>query len=269
MRICPILLFLLFVSGLHSQEAPHPSSAQIPYVEREQRSFNFYPGGKLSISSAVPGSLKIIGWKMGSVRIDAETIVYSLPPEEAKSLLKKHPLRVRWNQTSASVLVQEAPARMEVNLTVYVPGDKTDLIAKIPRGDISIESVNGWIETSTGEGCLEARSLGGYFSGVTPRGDIVVELSGLRWKGLELAAMTQHGSVDLRLPERFSAALQLETRNGSISVDYPEQIVDGEPQPPDILINGNAQSLKATVGDGGAPIRLLTYSGNVSLVKID
>jgi DUF4097 and DUF4098 domain-containing protein YvlB len=270
MRISsPILICLLFASTMRAQEPPLPSP-EVPYVEREEKQFNFYPGGKIAISVAVPGSIRIIGWQKGSVRVEAEKIVYYLSPEEAKAALKQHPMRVRWNQTSASVRIAMMPeTNVEVNLTVYVPGDKTDIKADLERGDVSIDSINGWIETSTGEGSVETSFLSGYFSGTTRRGDILVEMSGRRWEGLEFAAMTQLGSVSLKLPVQFSAALQLETRDGKIAVDYPEQIVDGEPQPPDILINKSAQSLKATVGDGGAPIKLFTSSGDITFSKID
>jgi hypothetical protein len=73
--------------------------------------------------------------------------------------------------------------------------------------------------------------------------------------------------IDIKLPEDFSAAIQFETRDGKISVDYPPQIVDGEPMPPDIIIRKNAQTLKASLGNGGAPIKLATYSGNITLSR--
>jgi DUF4097 and DUF4098 domain-containing protein YvlB len=73
--------------------------------------------------------------------------------------------------------------------------------------------------------------------------------------------------VQLLLPGKYSAALQLETRDGKISVDYPPQVVDGETVPPEIVTSKNAQSLKATVGDGGAPIKLSTNSGDIALSR--
>jgi len=107
--------------------------------------------------------------------------------------------------------------------------------------------------------------MAGYFSCSTQRGDIRIEMSGNRWRGLEFAALTQQGSADLTLPAEYSAALQLETRNGKVVVNYPPRIVEGETVPPEIIIKKNSQSLKAAVGDGGAPIKLVTYSGDVTL----
>jgi DUF4097 and DUF4098 domain-containing protein YvlB len=270
MRVCLALIYCSLIPSLFSQEASQPASSapESPYVEREEKQFNFFPGGKIEVSIAVPGSLKILGWDKGSVRVEAEKIVYYAKEEDARAFLKKSPLRVRYSQTSSTISVTaipELPAILEVNLTVYVPKEKTDINAKIDKGEFSIDSVNGWVEATVREGGLEAKSMAGYFSGITQRGEISVEMSNIRWNGLEFAALTQLGSITLVLPEQYSAALQLETLNGKITVDYPNRVFEGEEMPPDIVIKKNAQSLKAAVGEGGAPIRLKTNSGDVTL----
>jgi hypothetical protein len=90
-------------------------------------------------------------------------------------------------------------------------------------------------------------------------------MSGSHWNGYEFAAVTQKGSATLLLPAKFSAALQIETRDGKIVVDYPPQVVEGEETPPEIIINKKSQSLKASIGDGGAPIKLLTTLGDLTI----
>lgn len=272
MRICVVLFACLFTPSLLSQDLAQESASarQIPYVEREEREFNFFPGGKTEIFMGVPGSVKVVGWKKGSVRVEAEKILYYADEEKAKAFLKKSPVRVRHSETSTVIRaagVPEPPALLEVNLTVYLPGEKTDITAKLDRGEFSVSSVNGWIEITLGEGSLEAKSMSGYFSAVVSKGDILVEMSGNRWNGLEFGALTQQGSVNLVLPTNYSAALQLETRDGKITVDYPPRIEEGEEVPPEIVISKKSQSLKASVGEGGAPLRLTTYSGDITLSK--
>jgi hypothetical protein len=271
MRLIPLLISCLLMPNLFSQELPQPASPspQTPAVEREEKQFSFFPGGKLEITAGVPGSLKIIGWQKASVQMEAVKIFHSSPTPAATAAPAKSPIRVRYGQTSAVITTSAGAASdMEINLTVYVPSDKTDIKANVNRGDFSIEGVNGWVETTIAtDGNLTAKSLSGYFSGTTPRGDLNVEMSGIRWRGLQFAAVTHSGSIVLSLPVKFSAALQLETRDGKISVDYPPQVVEGEEQPPDIVIHKNSQKLKAAVGDGGAPIILTTHSGDVSLAK--
>ena len=270
MRLCFVLINCLFAQALFSQEPAKTAAAspESPYVEREQREFNFFPGGKIEVLTGVPGSLKIVGWKKGSVRVEAEKIVYYETVEKAKAFLKKSPLRIRHNETSVTVraiTAPELPAILEVNYTVYVPGEKTDVRAGMEKGDFSIEGVNGWVEVTAKEGSFEAKSMAGYFSGTTLRGDIFVEMSGKHWNGLEFAALTQQGSANLLLPEKYDAALQLETRNGKITVNYPNQIVEGEEIPPEIVIRKTSQLLRASVGDGGAPLKITTYSGDITL----
>ncbi len=237
-------------------------------MEREEKQFTFYPGGKIEISAGASGSVKIIGWQKATVLVEAEKMVYYLSQEQAKTEMQHSPLRVRWTQTSATIVTPVNTANIEMNLTVHIPEDKTDIKTKISHGDFSIEGVNGWVEsTIMTEGSIEAKSLSGYFSGTTFRGDINVEMAGNHWNGYEFAALTHNGSAHLQIPEQYSAALQLETSNGKIVVDYPPQVVDGEPTPPDIVIRKKSQFLKASVGDGGAPVKLVTYSGDVSLSK--
>ncbi len=272
MRLCLVLIPCLLVSNLLLQDLPTtPSnSPEIPYVERDEREFNFFPGGKIEILTGVPGSIKVVGWQKGSVRVEAEKIVYYETQEKAKAFLKQSPIRIRHNQTSVTIRAMAAPdppALLEVNYTVYVPGQRTDINAKVEKGDFSIEGVSGWIEATIKEGSIEAKSTSGYFSGSTLRGDILVEMSGDRYTGQDFAALTRQGSANLRLPAEYSAAVQLETRNGKVTVDYPPQEVEGEEIPPQIVISTNSQSMKASVGEGGAPIRIITYSGDVTLSR--
>lgn len=276
MRFFQVLLCCLFLPNVFSQDTPPgaPAAPQAPVVEREQKEFNFFPGGKIEISNPSNGSVKIIGWKKGSVRVESERIHYYPRQEQSAQDVQgtsqsQTPVRIQYTQTSSVIRTSVPPgSNMEINLTIYVPGEKTDIKAKINKGDFSVDGVNGWIEvTVVSEGGIEAKSLAGYFSGTTPRGDIDVEMNDVRWRGLEFAAMTQQGSVNLRLPVKYSAALQLETKDGKLLVDYPPQVVEGEETRPQIVIRKNAQYLKASVGDGGAPIKLATNSGDVKLLK--
>jgi DUF4097 and DUF4098 domain-containing protein YvlB len=270
MHKCLIFLFFLFAQSLPSQELPN-TAAKAPddsYTEREEKQFQFYPGGKMQIASEVPGFIRIIGWKKGTVQVQALKTVSGLSPEAARQEIEKHPLRVQWNQTSARIKVEGTPAEtvsMDCDLTIYVPGDKTDINASIIQGDIYVEKVNGWVELTSGRGNLGMFSMSGYFSGSTGKGNIRVDMSGKRWRGLEFGAITREGSIDLQLPEEYSAALKLETLDGKVLVDYPPRIVDGEPVPLAVGIRKKAQALDALVGTGGAPIKLVSHAGDIRL----
>ena len=272
MRVCLLFLYCLIASSIPSQETVKTAdlpTQEVSYVEREEKQFQFYPGGKMQIESEVPGDIRIVGWKQSSVRVEAEKTAYAPSPEKAKAIMEQFPVRVRYNQTSAKIQVEGIPAdetKIEYNLTVFVPGDKTDITASTNKGDVFLESVNGWIEVTTGQGSLEISSLSGYFSGSTKKGDIRVEMSGRRWRGLEFGAVTRMGSIDRQLPGDYAAGLQLETRNGSVTVDYPPNIIDGESVPLNVGIRKKAQALDASVGAGGSPVRLISYLGDIRLL---
>lgn len=112
---------------------------------------------------------------------------------------------------------------------------------------------------------MEARGLSGYFTGTTDAGDIEAAMQGKRWDGYGFTAVTQRGRVLVQLPAEYSAALQIETHDGALSITYPEQLVDGESAPLAAVAKKNARTLSATVGAGGAPVRLMTVKGDVRL----
>ena len=89
-------------------------------------------------------------------------------------------------------------------------------------------------------------------------------MSGPRWKGYGFTAATRQGSINLNLPIDYSAALQLETRDGKISVDYPDQIVQGESVPLQVMAKKKARSVSAPIGSGGASIKFLILSGDIA-----
>lgn len=244
-------------------------SAIAPYVEKDQRQFDFYPGGKLQITTNIPGNVKIIGWEKSSVVIEVEKIIYYASEDQAKLMAASYPLHVTWTQTNAVVRTSgpvEAAAKMETNLVLHVPQAKTDVDAKILQGDFAIEKVNGWIEATLAEGNIEAIAVAGYFSGTTRHGDLSVEMAGTRWVGHDFSAVTQNGSIRLELPVDYSASLSLETRAGEIAVDYPDSVVEGQSVPLQVVSKKKtAKSLTAPIGGGGAPLKLLTHLGNIEL----
>ena len=270
-RFFVVLFLWAFSLTLRAQEAPDPGpTLSSVYTDNQEKEFRFYPGGKIGISLDVPGNLKVIGWNRGSVRMEAEIMVYSMEEEKARAFLEKSPVRVRYTETASTIQVVETPELkgfLEVNLTVYVPAAKTDLAMKVKKGDFIVEKVSGWLETNISEGNMYLTDIDGYFSGKTQKGNIMVNLSANRWSGQGFTAATEDGRVELILPEKYSAALQLDTRNGEITVDYPAQEVEGELVPIEIATQKKTKQLRARLGGGGAPLHLGAKSGDVFLTK--
>jgi len=254
-KILLILSFLAF--GAQEQAKTGGPASTSPYIERSQKEFKFYPGGKIEVTAGVTGNLTIVGWSRSSIRLETETVIYYLPAEEAKVICSQYPVKTKWTQTLTNIGTVGPPlaaATMEVNLTLNVPKHKTDIIIKLIKGDLAVSGLNGWVEATMGEGNLEVRSMEGYFSVTTEVGDLDVEMSGARWYGHGFTAITKLGSVDLRIPANYSAALQLETHDGDITIDYPEQMVDGEHIPLNFITRKKERNLTATVGAAPAVV---------------
>ena len=250
--------------------AQNGPDAKAPYVERSEKEFAFYPGGSIEISAAAPGNVKVAGWQNARIRIEIEKVFFYLSPDQARAASKQFPVSV--TNTPTSVRVSTSGSRqpgttMEVNLQVYVPAQKTDLAIKTIKGDLAIAGINGSMEATLEDGNLEAANIAGYYSAVTKRGDVTVELSGKSWIGHSFTAATRRGNVNLRLPSDFSATLQLETKAGNISIDYPPQIVDGESVPLQVLAKKLIRSVNAPIGAGGTTIKLMTQSGDIALTS--
>jgi hypothetical protein len=263
-----ILAGILLVSGWQPRDsaAQQAVDSKTPYIERSDQEFAFYPGGKIEIGAAAPGSFKIVGWQKAFVRVEMEKIFFYVSPDQAHVLAKMYPVHVTRTQTSAKITTsgpKNPVVNMEVNFQVYVPWERTDLKIKMIKGDLSVATLNGWTEATIVEGNVEAKDLAGYFYAVTKQGDLKVELFGKRWTGYSFSARTERGSVDLSLPVDYSANLQLHTKDGNISTDYPEQMVEGESVPLKVMAKDKTRTLSTEIGTGGSQIKLVTSSGDI------
>jgi DUF4097 and DUF4098 domain-containing protein YvlB len=268
-----LIFFLLLMASPWQTATPagqKTTGVKTPIVERSEKQFAFYPGGKIEIIAAAPGSVVITGWDQSMVRVEMEKIYYYVSAEEAQALAKRYPARVTYTSTSARILTAgelRPGATLEINVRVFVPRERTDFTIKMVKGDLSIGALRGSVEANLEEGNIATHELAGYVSLSTKRGDLAADFSGARWSGYGFWGKTSMGAIDVRLPVDFSAALQLGTKNGKISVDYPEQIVEGESVPLKIAEKKKACSLTSPIGTGGAPINLMTLAGNIVLAS--
>jgi leucyl aminopeptidase (aminopeptidase T) len=60
----------------------------------------------------------------------------------------------------------------------------------------------------------------------------------------------------LQIPEKYSADVETGTVNGSVNLDFP------------VMVQGKiGTTLRFTLGDGGAPVRVKTVNGGVRLER--
>jgi DUF4097 and DUF4098 domain-containing protein YvlB len=111
-------------------------------------------------------------------------------------------------------------------------------------GAVDMESLNGPVSLYGGGGRVHAR---------TTNGPVSVVLSGARWEGEGLDAETENGPVTLVVPTPYSGRLEASTVNGPMHVVPPFATVGGR--------------VEATLGEGGAPLRVRTVNGPLAITR--
>ncbi len=228
------------------------------------KTFDFLPGGRVTVFAGRRGDVAVYGWEKSSIRIQARK---AGRPEFADHV----EVRVRLTQLEAAIeTVSDLPgsADWRVDYSIYVPAARTDLGLIAGQGSISVSGVGGWIEVRTEAGDIRLEGLSGYASARSGRGQILIFLNGHYWYGSQLEAHTAAGDITLSIPPNYSAFLSAATRRGSIFVDYPPQVVAGEELPllPERRKRGSV--LEARLGQGGARVKLLTGAGDIKILQI-
>ncbi len=267
MRYCPKVLVGLagavsiFAAGAAAREWPKAEqdcSARhfqvndlAPYAEsRDQR---LQAGATNTIDPGENGSVRVFGWTNSDVLVRA--CIQAAAPSEAKA-----------RAIASQVVIARGPGNIQphgpatsdqvywnVSYEVWVP-NASNLDVKANNGSIRISDVNGQIRFQTLNGSVHLDGMGGDVEGKSTNGSVKVELSGNGWSGRGLRAETTNGSVNLSLPENYSAQIEASTVNGRVRTDFPVE-VSGE-----ISKNLSFQS-----GGGGALIETRTVNGSVHI----
>lgn len=142
---------------------------------------------------------------------------------------------------------------VSVSYEVWLPR-ATDLDLEAENGGLAVDNVSSHVRLETTNGSVRLRDVGGDVHGGTTNGSVSVELSGDRWNGEGLDLRTTNGSVRLTLPSNYSAHLTTGTVNGGMNIDFP------------ITVQGRiSREISADIGKGGAPIRVVTTNGGVTI----
>lgn len=143
---------------------------------------------------------------------------------------------------------------VEVDFTVFVPAG-VDFVGKTVLGDVTAESLGGWVRAQTVNGDVRV-STGGLAEASTVNGSVVAALGRSDWSG-RLAFKTVNGGITLALPADLATEVSAETVNGSIDSDFP------------LTVSGrfSARKIRATIGNGGRELDLATVNGSIRLQR--
>jgi DUF4097 and DUF4098 domain-containing protein YvlB len=253
----------LFLPVLHAQADPsqwledchrfdHGDRARVCRVrETGMRA----PGGTLTVEPGPNGGVAVIGWDRDSVGVIAEIQARAETEGEAASLADAVHIEVSGSAIRASGPTGGADAHWSVSFEVYVP-HRTDLALATLNGPLSVEDVTGAMDLRAQNGPVSLTGVGGQVTSRVQNGPLSVELTGRRWDGSGLDAEAVNGPVDLAIPEGYNARLETGTVNGPMDLAFPLTVT----------IQGRLTNrIQATLGQGGAPVRVVTRNGPLTI----
>lgn len=131
---------------------------------------------------------------------------------------------------------------------------RVDFVVRVPAG---VRFVG-----STVSGNIDVRGLRSDVQATTVSGRLTIETT-----GFVSSATTVNGDVILQLPGDLNAELRATTVSGTIDSDFPITVTAPPPLPNgrSVFRRGGPQSVRATIGNGGPPLRVSTVNGSIQL----
>ncbi|MEO7458303.1 MAG: hypothetical protein ABIY52_18740 [Gemmatimonadaceae bacterium] len=213
-------------------------------------------GRMLEIDGRDNGGIRVVGWEGDSVRVTARVQANARTDGAANDLLKE--VRITADGRRIAAEGARSYGRNEswaVSYVVYVPR-RFDLRLDAHNGGVGVTGVTGRLELTTENGSVSLDEVGGDVRARTQNGSVNVELSGSKWDGRGLDAETQNGSVRLGIPAAYAATVETGTINGRMNTDFP------------VTLQGRiGRQMTLPLNGGGAPIRVETINGSVSLMR--
>lgn len=140
---------------------------------------------------------------------------------------------------------------VRVDFTIGIPKG-VHLVARTVNGSIDIRELDGRVDAATVNGGVQfdTRAAG---RAKTVNGSITGRLGRADWTDT-LEMETVNGSITLDLPETIDADVEAKTVNGRITSDLPLTLKEM-----------SRRSLKGTLGNGGRRLSLGTVNGSIAL----
>ena len=212
-------------------------------------------GGTFSADPGQNGGVAIYGWDRDSVAVVARIQANARSEDDARQILKQVRIETSGRTVKAVGPAQRSREHWSVSFDIYVPR-RTDLTLETVNGPLSVEGVSGTMDLHALNGPMSLDGVGGNVTARVQNGPLTVHLEGDRWSGSGLDAETVNGPVSLAIPERYNAQLETGTVNGPMDLSFPLTVT----------IQGRvSHRIQSTLGDGGAPVRVVTTNGPLSI----
>jgi hypothetical protein len=208
---------------------------------------------RLSVDGGDNGGVTVTGWNEGGILVRARVQANARSREEAQSIAQQVRVTTEGGEVHATGPERREGRSWSVSYEVFVPR-RTGLDLETTNGGIGVERVSGEMRLQARNGPVSLRGVGGNVHARTANGPLRVVLEGDRWAGQGLDAETRNGPVTLEVPDGYSASLETGTVNGPMNFDIP------------VRVQGRiSRRIQTELGRGGAPIRVVTTNGPVTV----
>jgi TM2 domain-containing membrane protein YozV len=229
-------------------------------------SFPFNPDGRFSLDN-MNGRVEIHGWGSNTVAIHAfvhgrtaegvSAIQVNITPGLDRAVV--HTQRLSddtyslWGWLRANAGLRN---NTSVDYLVRVPqGSRLENLSSV-NGDLTIDGITGDIDASNVNGSTRIKDAVGNLKLNSVNGRIDAEMSALT-NGQQVSLHAVNGELELALPANPNADFSANSVNGSITSAFPGLQAKRE------FPGGN--SLKGTLGAGGATVKAATVNGSINI----
>lgn len=137
------------------------------------------------------------------------------------------------------------------SLLVRVP-DRSDVVVRSRRGDISVTDIAGNADVGTQDGNVTLM-LNGYAQGSSGKGTLSITMGAVTWPGT-LRFSAQRGDITMWINPRAECTVHMHTDNGTLFTDFG---LTG-------AASGPAETIDGAIG-GGGPQRIDVEAGRGSI----
>jgi DUF4097 and DUF4098 domain-containing protein YvlB len=236
------------------EQCQHEGRSERPRV-CEVREAGLHPSGTLRVDPGANGGVTVVAWDRDSIAVVAKVQASAQTEEVARRLAAGIRIEAADGAIRATGPSTGRQESWWVGLEVQVPR-QTDLDVETINGPLRVEDVKGSLRLRAQNGPVALIGVAGDVNARVQNGPLRVKLAGDQWDGAGLDAEATNGPVDLAIPEHYDAQLETGTVNGPMDLAFPLTVT----------VQGRlTHRIRATLGRGGAPVRVVTTNGPLTI----
>jgi DUF4097 and DUF4098 domain-containing protein YvlB len=203
------------------------------------------------------------GWKNRSVEIEVKvprSTRLDLRTGDGNVDVRGIEADIKLHSGDGNIKIENVQGRLDAHTgdgNIEIRGSKGDISLETGDGRIELDSADGSLRADTGDGPVRVSGRFDVLDLKTGDGRIEAEaVAGSRMTS-DWTLRTGDGSLSLRVPEDFSAEVDIETNDGDIDLDMP------------VTVSGKTErkSVRGRLGSGGSVLTMKSGDGSIRLLK--